>query len=159
MGKEIERKYLVADTSWRENQRGEIYRQGYLVGEKERSVRIRTVGKKGILTIKGPTKGIARLEFEYQIPYQDAVEMLETLCLKPIIEKIRYRISYQGMVWEVDEFKKENDGLIVAEIELVDEKQQPDLPPWIGKEVTGDSRYYNANLITAPYCDWARNRR
>lgn len=154
MGLEIEKKFLVTSDDWRELGTGKDYCQGYLNSEKGRSVRIRTIGETGILTIKGPSVDGAKLEFEYEIPYADALEMLETLCHKPLITKTRYKVPYAGFTWEVDEFKGENEGLIFAEIELEQRGQTFETPDWIGKEVTDDSRYYNANLVNNPYSNW-----
>lgn len=154
MGREIEKKFLIADNSWQGLVAGIPYRQGYLNSEKGRTVRIRTVNERGILTIKGPDENGARLEYEYDIPIGEAREMLDRLCHKPLIEKIRYRIPYAGFHWEVDEFKGENDGLVFAEIELDFVGQQFEKPAWIGREVTGDARYYNANLVHNPYSQW-----
>jgi adenylate cyclase len=154
MGKEIEKKFLVRDDRWRGLAPGVLYRQGYLNKEKGRTVRVRTVGDQGFLTIKGPSVGGARPEYEYPIPLDDAVEMLEHLCLKPLIEKTRTKIPYQGFIWEIDEFKGDNQGLILAEIELAEVGESFAIPTWIGAEVTGDSRYYNANLVHHPYSAW-----
>lgn len=154
MGFEIEKKFLVKNDNWRELGVGEEYCQGYLNSEKGRTVRIRTIGEQGILTIKGPSKNGAKLEYEYEIPYSDAIEMLEKLCHKPLIEKTRYKIKHQQFIWEVDEFKGENKGLLFAEIELESVDQPFETPDWIGKEVTDDSRYYNANLVNNPYSNW-----
>jgi len=154
MPKEIERKFLLKNDTWRQGASGTRYRQGYLSTEKQRAVRIRTVGEQGYLTIKGESVGAARSEYEYSIPLDHANEMLDQLCLRPIIEKTRYKIPFGGLTWEVDEFEGENTGLIVAEVELENEKQTPQLPPWIGEEVTDDPRYYNANLIANPYSRW-----
>ena len=152
MAKEIERKFRVKEGSWR-LAKGTQYRQGYLNSEKERIVRVRTIDDKGYLTIKGLTIGASRMEFEYEIPRQDADTLLD-ICEKPLIEKNRYKIEHGGFVWEVDEFFGENQGLIVAEIELENEDQYFSKPDWVGKEVTGDSRYFNANLIKNPYTKW-----
>lgn len=130
------------------------YRQGYLSTAPERTVRVRTAGDKGYLTIKGPSRGASRLEFEYEIPLQEANQLLDELCHRPLIEKRRYKIPLGGLTWEVDEFFGENDGLILAEIELRDEHQAFDRPVWLGQEVTGDPRYYNANLVSHPYSRW-----
>ena len=154
MGKEIERKFLVKDDSWRGQDTGKRYRQGYLSTVKERTVRVRTAGEKAFLTIKGITVGASRPEYEYAIPVGDANEMLDRLCEQPLIEKTRYRISHTGLVWEVDEFEGENRGLITAEVELKDEHQSVTLPGWIGEEVTGDPRYFNANLVAKPFTAW-----
>jgi len=154
MGTEIEKKFLLASNDWRGLATGKAYCQGYLNSEKGRTVRVRIVGDRGILTIKGPNDHGARPEFEYDIPVADAREILDRLCQKPLIDKIRYRIPFAGFIWEVDEFKGENDGLLLAEIELTHVDQEFAKPPWIGREVTGDSRYYNANLVCNPYSAW-----
>jgi CYTH domain-containing protein len=117
-------------------------------------VRVRVVGERGYLTIKGKTEGISRQEFEYVIPLEDAALMLENLCKKPLIEKIRHRICLENLTWEVDEFLGDNQGLIMAEIELEQEEQVITIPDWIGQEVTGDERYYNSNLQKLPYKMW-----
>lgn len=153
MGKEIERKYLVKGDAWRELADGTKYRQGYLNSAKERVVRARTMGPKAALTIKGITQGATRLEFEYDIPFDEANELLE-LCEQPLIEKTRYKIPFGGLIWEIDEFHGVNDGLIVAECELESEDQKIDKPDWVAEEVTGDPRYFNSNLITHPYSTW-----
>jgi adenylate cyclase len=155
MGLEIEKKFLVVKgVDWKELAQGELYRQGYLNSEKERTVRVRTVGDKGFLTIKGRAKGAVRPEYEYEIPFDEADEMLNRLCERPLIEKYRYKIPYQGLVWEVDEFLGENAGLVVAEVELESQDQVIHHPEWVGREVTGDERYYNSNLIKLPFSKW-----
>jgi len=153
MALEIERKFLVNNSAWREAQ-GVMYRQGYLNSVKERTVRVRIIGDKGYLTVKGISRGAVRAEYEYEIPGVEAEAMLDDLCEKPLIEKMRYKIAYKGFVWEVDEFCGDNQGLIVAEVELESEDQKFEPPEWIGEEVTGDPRYFNANLIHHPYCRW-----
>ena len=154
MGKEIERKYLIKDDTWRKDASGTTYRQGYLSTVKERTVRVRTIDDKGFLTIKGITIGATRREYEYEIPTADANEMLDELCEKPIIEKTRFKISHAGLTWEIDEFAGVNQGLIVAEVELESEDQNIDFPPWVGEEVSGDPRYFNSNLIANPFANW-----
>lgn len=154
MGKEIEKKFLVVNDDWRRLGTGEPYCQGYLNTEKGRTVRVRTINDRGILTIKGPSIGGVKLEYEYDIPFDEAREILHELCRKPLIEKNRYKIHFEGFIWEVDEFKGENEGLLFAEIELQHEGQEFIKPPWIGEEVTDDSRYYNANLVQNPYSNW-----
>lgn len=154
MGIEIERKFLLKNDMWRSLARGTKYRQGYLNSTKERTVRVRTIDDSGYLTIKGPNKGATRVEYEYDIPERDATAMLNDLCEKPIIEKNRHKIDFAGLVWEVDEFFGENTGLIVAEVELESEDQRFEKPEWIGDEVTGDPKYYNANLVIHPYIKW-----
>ena len=153
MGKEIERKFLVKEGPWR-NVKGTRYCQGYLNSAKERNVRVRTMEDKAYLTIKGIAIGASRMEFEYEIPFQDANELLE-ICEKPLIEKTRYKVQEGGFVWEVDEFFRENQGLIVAEVELESEDQEFPKPDWVRDEVTGDPRYFNSNLIKNPYTNWA----
>lgn len=154
MGKEIERKFLVKGDEWKNAAKGIVYRQGYLSSLKERVVRVRTIEDKGFLTIKGITKGVSRSEFEYEISVDDANTMLDEICEKPLIEKKRYKVTRGALVFEVDEFFGENEGLIVAEVELKDEKQKVDLPDWIGAEVSGDPRYFNSNLIRHPFKKW-----
>lgn len=154
MGKEIERKFLVAGDEWRKLAEGTHYKQGYLNSQKERVVRVRTIDDAGFMTVKGITEGATRLEYEYEIPASDADELLDLLCEQPIIDKHRYKIAIGEFVWEIDEFHGENEGLTVAEIELLSEDQEFNVPEWIGKEVTGDPRYYNSNLIANPYTKW-----
>ena len=154
MATEIERKFLVEGEAWRQGAVGTTLRQGYLSTVKERTVRVRSVGEEGFLTVKGISVGATRVEYEYGIPAADAAEMLDDLCERPLIEKVRYRIPFAGLVWEVDEFLGVNAGLIVAEVELADEAQQFERPPWAGAEVTDDPRYFNANLIADPYSTW-----
>ena len=154
MALEIERKFLMKDDSWRGLANGRHYRQGYLNQDHVATVRIRTIGEEGYLTIKGPTAHGSRLEYEYSIPVADALEMLEKLSASPIVEKLRHAIPYKGFVWEVDEFLGENEGLVFAEIELEYADQHFPRPPWIGREVTDDPRFYNSNLARHPYSCW-----
>ena len=154
MGQEIERKFLVRGDSWRAQAKGTTYRQGYLNSAKERIVRIRTVGDKAFLTIKGLTVGATRMEYEYEIPMADCNTMLDALAERPLIEKKRYKVDLGGLTWEIDEFFGENKGLIVAEVELKSEDQTFKKPDWVADEVTGDPRYFNANLIKHPYSKW-----
>jgi adenylate cyclase len=152
MAKEIERKFLLKHKTWpRDNVMK--YKQGYLSSVKERTVRVRIAGDKGWLTIKGSSVGASRMEFEYEIPLQDAGMLLE-ICEKPLIEKNRYTVVHNGFSWEVDEFFGENQGLMIAEIELESEDQEFTKPDWIGEEVTDDPRYYNASLIKKPFKTW-----
>ncbi|MEQ8999572.1 MAG: CYTH domain-containing protein [Coleofasciculus sp. B1-GNL1-01] len=155
MAIEIERKFLVKGDQWRTLSQGMLYRQGYIATQNLTTVRVRLVGDQGYLTIKGKTDNFSRVEYEYPIPGSDAQEMLETLCDRPLIEKTRYRIEDKKLVWEVDEFIGENEGLIIAEVELTDENQDVELPNWIGQEVTGDPNYYNANLVRHPFSQWS----
>jgi len=155
MAQEIERKFLVTSNRWKAEAEGKAYCQGYIatavVGQ---SVRIRIAGEAAYLTIKGPASGLSRAEFEYSIPISDAEEMLQTLCDRPLIQKVRYRLPIGPVVWEIDEFQGENAGLIVAEVELSDETQTVVLPDWLGEEVSGDPKYYNASLVKRPYLSW-----
>ena len=152
MATEIERKFLVTGTQWRQAPGVRIC-QGYLNRDKERTVRVRIAGDKAWLTIKGVSRGAARLEFEYAIPPAEAEQLL-ALCDGPVVQKIRHTLPYKGFTWEVDEFLEENAGLVVAEIELLAEDQPFERPAWLGREVTDDPRYFNANLAVQPYRDW-----
>jgi adenylate cyclase len=154
MGKELERKFLVKDNSFKELCVGQLYKQGYISINANGTVRIRIVGDKGFLTIKSKGDGIARDEFEYEIPLTDAEEMLQKICQKPFIEKTRYTYNYKGHIWEIDEFHGDNEGLVVAEIELESENENFDPPEWLGEEVTYDIKYLNSNLIKNPYKNW-----
>jgi adenylate cyclase len=152
MATEIERKFIVEGTSWRQGT-GVRFSQCYLNRDKERTVRVRIAGDKAFLTVKSLTRGASRAEFEYEIPVADAEQLLE-LSDGPVIEKNRYRIVHDGSTWEVDEFLGDNAGLVVAEIELTSEDQPFSRPPWLGREVTHDSRYFNSNLAGYPYSQW-----
>ena len=154
MGVEIERKFLVQGDVWRSQGKSVLLRQGYLSSHPDRVVRVRMEDDVATLTIKGRTTGATRGEWEYGIPVADAQALLDTLCERPLIEKYRTRIVHAGLTWEVDEFLGDNAGLIVAEIELQSEAQDFSKPDWVGEEVTGDPRYFNANLIQHPYATW-----
>lgn len=154
MGKEIEHKFLVRNLDFKQGCIGIDFKQGYLNDEPERTVRVRIAAERAFLTIKGRAVGAVRDEFEYEIPRADAEILLEVMCRKPIIEKTRYVVEFDGFMWEVDEFSGENKGLIVAEIELTYEHQTFTLPPWIGTEVTTDTRYFNSNLFKFPFSKW-----
>lgn len=155
MAKEIERKFLLKNSSWQEfADEGMLYSQGYLVGSKDASVRIRIQGDHAFINIKSATIDISRQEFEYEIPVDEATEMLETLCEKPLISKKRHLIKTETHIWEIDVFSGENEGLIVAEIELRDVNESFEKPSWLGNEVSDDARYYNVNLVNHPYKDW-----
>ncbi|RMF45452.1 MAG: CYTH domain-containing protein [Deltaproteobacteria bacterium] len=151
---EIERKFLVADDRWRGQGDGVYTRQGYLSVDPDRTVRVRLIGKKGFLTVKGRSEGPVRPEFEYAIPGKQARYMLDHLCLRPQIEKVRYRIEFDGMAWEVDEFLGDNAGLVLAEVELDSPDRKVRCPEWVGPEVTGDHRYSNAWLSQHPWKTW-----
>jgi adenylate cyclase len=154
LGTEIERKYLVRSDKWRSLGSKSFYRQGYLLIDKSKTVRIRTVDESGFITIKGASIGISRSEFEYKIPVVEARLILETLCEQPIIEKYRTRIEVDELLWEVDEFIGENEGLIVAEVELNNVDQNITLPDWVGEEVTGNHSYNNSYLVKNPFSKW-----
>ncbi len=150
---ETERKFLVIGDDWKDGATSENFSQGYLSQDPERSVRVRIAGNQAFLTIKGMSQGISRQEFEYPIPEDDARQLL-TLCLPSIISKTRYFVQSHGKRWEVDEFHGDNQGLIIAEIELDDAAEQVELPHWTGKEVSDDPRYYNVALAKLPYSKW-----
>ena len=152
MGIEIERKFLVIGDAWR-TPTGVAIGQGYLNRDKNRTVRVRLAGSQAFLTIKGPSQGATRQEFEYPIPVEDALQLLE-LCDGTVIRKTRHLVLHDGNRWEVDEFQADNQGLIVAEIELATEDQIFTKPDWLGLEVTDDTRYFNSNLISHPFCHW-----
>ena len=153
MGTEIERKYLVKGSQWKNLAQGVLYRQGYIATVGKATVRVRVIGDRGYLTIKGENSGTVRSEFEYPIPVEDAEEMLNGLCDSPLIEKFRYIIPYDNLLWEVDEFLGDNAGLIIAEVELKNEHQIITLPDWIDKQVTAP-KYFNSNLVKHPYKQW-----
>lgn len=155
MGIEIERKFLVNNNQWLELcDAGKEYIQGYIFGSTKASVRIRLEGENAFINIKSLTLGIERMEYEYPVTRDDALEMLETLCEKPLITKIRYKLDYDGKCWEIDVFSGDNTGLVVAEIELNSINEKFSIPQWIGKEVSDDIRYYNVNLVQHPYKVW-----
>jgi adenylate cyclase len=155
MGVEIERKFLVDHEKWQEviKPPGTHYRQGYLLNDDQRTIRVRVTDKQGYITLKGATTGITRKEYEYKIPIEDGIELLDDFAASEV-EKIRYRIHFAGKLWEVDEFSGDNKGLIMAEIELQDESEKFELPGWVTGEVSGDKRYYNSYLSTHPYKKW-----
>jgi len=156
MGVEIERKFLVRDERWRAQARaGQRLVQAYLCPEPKRCVRVRLEGDdEACLTIKGESRGLARTEFEYAIPVEDARQMIDELCLQPAIEKTRYRVVVGEHTWEIDVFEGANRGLVLAEVELDDAAELPQMPAWVGEEVSGQARYYNLNLVRKPYQGW-----
>lgn len=156
MGHEIERKFLVDTAHWQPRDAGTHLVQGYLSSHPDRVVRVRIAGDAAKLTIKGRTTGITRTELEYDIPVADARTMLDTMCERPLIDKHRYTEDVGGRTWEIDVFHGDNAGLVLAEIELASETDAVDVPPWAGREVSDDPRYFNANLIEAPYSTWPR---
>lgn len=151
---EIEHKFLVKSTIYRSLAEPVSYRQGYLAILPGKVVRIRTAGGRGYLTIKVTVSTLTRKEYEYEIPFTDAQEMLSGMCIGTVIEKVRYRIPYEGFIWEVDEFLGENAGLVVAEIEVSREEEIFMKPGWVGEEVTNDPRYLNSNLSNRPFNTW-----
>lgn len=155
MGIEIERKFLVNQDQWHDIEKpvGEFYRQGYLLTDPKKTIRVRQTSDKGFLTIKGISLGASRAEFEYEIPFEEAKELLDQFSVSEL-SKIRYKILFEEKLWEVDEFLGENQGLIVAEIELESEEEKFALPYWIGKEVTGENQFYNSNLTLNPFKTW-----
>lgn len=145
MGLEFERKFTVVGDAWRSARSVRIV-QGYMTRDAQRAVRIRTMDERGLITIKGLSRGAARTEFEYEIPVHDARQILQELCLKPLIDKTRYYVPYDSSVWEVDEFHAPQAGLILAEIELPSVDTDFKRPEWINEEVTGNPAYYNQNM-------------
>lgn len=150
---EIERKFLVQD-DWPRPESGNYCKQGYISADKKKVVRVRIMDDKAWLTLKALKTEITRIEYEYEIPVADAQILLDKLCIKPLIEKVRFTIISFDQKWEIDEFLGENIGLIVAEAELEQEDQPLKLPDWIGEEVSHDPKYYNANLAANPYKNW-----
>lgn len=151
---EIERKFLLSSDTWKKDvHQSYALRQGYLNSNPDRTVRVRIRGERGFLTMKGRGNGISRPEFEYDIPYEEALALL-TLCEQPIIEKTRHEVRVGEHLWEVDVFEGENAGLVVAEIELSEEDEAFERPTWLGKEVSDDRRYFNSSLIRKPFRKW-----
>jgi adenylate cyclase len=158
MAIEIEHKFLLTNNDWREHITHSVkYRQGYLSSQATSSIRIRISEDHAWLNIKSATIGTHRHEYEYEIPLPDANEIINSLCRKPIIEKIRHFVIDDGNTWEIDEFDGDNKGLIIAEIELSERGQTFSKPRWLGEEVTHDLRYYNNNLAIHPYSEWREN--
>lgn len=155
MAIEIERKFLVDYQQWQqlEKPEGTHYRQGYILSDDKKTIRVRITDKVGYITIKGKTQGISRSEYEYTIPLKDGEEMLDNFAISEL-EKVRYCIDFAGKTWEVDDFMGDNEGLLMAEIELDDEAETFELPPWITVEVTDDKRYYNSRLAVNPFKNW-----
>lgn len=175
MGKEIERKFLTKDDTYRQLATGIYYRQGYIPTVNGMTVRVRIAGERAFTTFKDHAVGLTRHEFEYEIPVTDAQQMLSLMCAQPQIEKHRYIIPLElcqdikgqnctatlpdgtpvyGLHWEVDEFHGDNEGLVVAELEVPSEEVCFTLPAWIGDEVTGDHRFYNSQLCRVPFSKW-----
>lgn len=155
MPTEIERKFLVVNDNWKAGveSRADL-KQGYLASQPNATVRVRIAEGRAQLNIKGPTRGISRSEYEYEIPAREAEEILERLAEGAVIEKERFRVRCGGHVWDLDVFKGDNAGLVIAEVELASEEESFEMPDWAGGEVSGDARYYNASLVKNPYCRW-----
>lgn len=146
MALEIEHKYLVKNDNYKAlATESVLIRQGYLSRVPERTVRVRIKGDRGFLTVKGKNDGAVRAEFEYEVPLEDACRML-SLCVPPLLEKVRHLVPYAGHLWEVDEFLGAKAGLVTAEIELREESEPYEKPDFIGENVTGRPEYYNSNL-------------
>ncbi|WP_443938610.1 CYTH domain-containing protein [Pedobacter sp. MW01-1-1] len=156
MGKEIERKFLIDQEKWSliDKPEGEHFHQGYVVLDPEKTIRVRLTPSSAFLTIKGISIGATRSEFEYEIPQADAKELLENFAVSQL-EKIRYTLTENGKTWEVDEFLGGNLGLFIAEIELSEEDEHFEKPEWLGTEVTGEEKYYNAMLTIQPFLSWS----
>lgn len=166
---EIERKFLVDSAKWQEildnknlykslvQNKKEIL-QGYISLDKERTGRIRLTDDSGFIAVKGKTIGAKRLEFEYPIPTIEAKEILYKICERPLIEKTRYYLKQDKMIWTIDDFFGQNSGLMIAEIELPTEDTLFALPEWIGEEVTDDPRYFNSNLVKNPFSTWKNSK-
>ncbi len=156
MAIEIERKFLVSKEKWHASAKGigQVLKQGYILTDPAKTIRVRVAGEDAFLTIKGKSVGASRSEYEYAIPKLDAEELLKDFC-SAVISKTRYKIHYGNHTWEVDEFSGDNEGLIVAEIELADELESFDRPEWVAQEVTENKRYFNSNLSTDPYKNWS----
>jgi len=155
MGIEIERKYLVNKEKWNKITKTEkqFIRQGYLLTDPHKTIRVRLTDTLGFITIKGLSQGATRAEFEYEIPKLDAMQLLDMFAIADLI-KIRYKVKFKNKIWEVDEFSGDNLGLIVAEIELSNENEQFELPDWVEQDVTEEKKYYNSNLSVNPYKNW-----
>lgn len=152
---EIERKFLVSGEYRKYARQAVRIMQGYMCSDRKRTVRVRILDDRGFITIKGPSDlgGISRFEWEKEIPADEALELLR-LCEPGMIDKTRYLVDVSGHTFEVDEFYGDNEGLTIAEIELSSEDEPFVRPDWLGKEVTGDRRYYNSHLVRNPYCNW-----
>lgn len=163
MAIEIERKFIIDTSKLPELKNGLKVRQSYLQFSGRPTgntvVRARLTGDKAWLAIKSGNTDLSRLEYEYEIPVNDASDIIEKLCSKSIIEKTRYLLEHGEHTWEIDIFEGDNKGLNIAELELSHEDEVVDIPDWAAIEVTGDSRYYNSNLLLMPYKNWPMNSR
>lgn len=155
MGIEIERKFLVSSDQWRREicDQFEIV-QGYISTTPDHTIRVRLRDETAILTIKGRPRGLVRREFEYEIPPREATILLDEFCRDRVLEKTRFHVRQGEHLWEIDVFRGPNEGLVVAEIELARPDEEFDIPPWIGDEITGQARYYNARLVERPFESW-----
>ncbi|WP_444995249.1 CYTH domain-containing protein [Aliikangiella sp. IMCC44359] len=154
MAKEIERKFLVDLNKIGALEGGVTIKQGYISTSDKSVVRLRLIGQKAYLTLKGENQGISRSEFEYEIPVEDAHKIISELCSEGVVEKTRYLIQHANHTWEVDIFHGDNDGLIVAEIELRSEDEYFEKPSWVTAEVSDDAKYYNSSLLDNPFSNW-----
>ncbi|MBV2121972.1 MAG: CYTH domain-containing protein [Candidatus Thiodiazotropha sp. (ex Ctena orbiculata)] len=155
MALEIERKFLVINDKWKESVISEaVIKQGYLATTEQANVRVRVDGDEANINIKGRTVGIRRREYEYPIPLDEAQELLDHLVSGAVIDKVRYKVRCGEHIWDLDLFHGANQGLVMAEVELSQEDEAFVMPAWAGEEVSGDTRYYNANLVKHPFCDW-----
>ncbi len=160
MGVEVERKFLVVGAAWRAAATERIaMRQGYLTREGPSSVRVRLTGDEARLNLKSAEVGTTRLEFDWAVPRADAEQILDRLCHRPLIEKVRHLVPFGDHLWEVDEFAGDNLGLVVAEIELDHADDTFARPDWLGREVTHERRYYNQALVEHPYQRWSAAER
>jgi adenylate cyclase len=160
MGIEVERKFLVVGEAWRGAATERIrMRQGYLTREGPSSVRIRITGAEARLNLKSAEVGTTRLEFDWEVPRAEAEQILDRLCHRPLIEKVRHLVPCGGHLWEVDEFEGDNAGLIVAELELGAADEAFEAPAWLGREVTHERRYYNQALVEHPFRAWSATER
>ena len=155
MGLEIERKYLVKKEAWSKADKGEgsVCKQSYLSLDPDKTIRVRVIDSKAYITIKGKTKNLTRSEFEYEIPKDEGEALIKEFG-EGVIHKVRYHIPMGKYTWEVDEFLGDNEGLLVAEIELSSETETFDKPNWIGEEISLDTRYYNVCLMQNPFKNW-----
>ncbi|WP_309398165.1 CYTH domain-containing protein [Cerasicoccus maritimus] len=155
---EIERKFIARAEELPRPELSTRLEQGYINRDKA-TVRVRISGDVCYLTIKGAVQGKSRLEYEYPIPLDEGRELLELLCRRPVIEKTRHLIDHAGHRWEVDVFDGENEGLVMAEVELDDEDELVELPAWVGREVTDERKYSNASLAKRPFIEWTAEER
>ncbi|MEW8625782.1 MAG: CYTH domain-containing protein [Candidatus Thiodiazotropha sp.] len=155
MALEIERKFLVINDKWKDSIiREAVIKQGYLATTDRATVRVRVDGDEANINIKGRTDGISRREYEYPIPLDEALELLDHLVSGAAIDKVRYKVRCGEHIWDLDLFHGANQGLVMAEVELDREDEAFVMPEWAGEEVSGDTRYYNANLVKHPFSEW-----